>query len=304
MVITGLRPEKVVAFPADVLNLGTVHGKGRKIDGILPNLGAFAPSLIHMSNGGIMRNLMGGTTADSHNQRLFGTKAAAELYPRFNLKVGATGSAHLISVDAKWEELGEIAAKAGHGGGDFWELYYFARQILTGEKAPWDIYSASDVTLAGIQALRSAEAEGQPMEIPDFRQKDVRDKYRHDSWQQKHIDPARIFPDDQDLSVTGDFASAFAKAIPLMRLIRAAFDAMKVYECTVPEQRIQTIDLVKQLRDNLPAIRDAFLRLKKIADKYPDSMGGIAIREKFDLCEYDRVIDTEKCKNELNAWLL
>ena len=28
------------------------------------------------------------------------------------------------------------AMKAGHGGGDFWELYYFVRQILTGEKPP------------------------------------------------------------------------------------------------------------------------------------------------------------------------
>ena len=304
MVITGLRPEKVVAFPEDVLNIGTVHGKGRKTDGILPNLGAFAPSLIHMSNGGIVRNLMGGTTADSHNQRLFGTKAAAELYPRFNLKVGATGSAHTITIDAKWDALGELAAKAGHGGGDFWELYYFARQILTGEKAPWDIYAAADVTLAGIQALRSAEAEGQPMDIPDFRKKALRDRYRHDHWQQEHIDPARIFPEDQDLAITGDFAPAFANAFPLMRLIRAAFDAMKVYDYTIPEQRIQTIDLVKELRDKLPAIRIGFLRLKKIADAYPESMGGIAIREKFDLCEYDRVIDTEKCQSELNAWLL
>ncbi|MBP5182402.1 MAG: hypothetical protein J6331_05185, partial [Lentisphaeria bacterium] len=76
MVISGLRPEKVTAFPEDVFCKGTVHGKGRKVDGIVPNLCAFAPSLIQMSNGSVVRNLMGGSVSDSHQKRFFGTKAA------------------------------------------------------------------------------------------------------------------------------------------------------------------------------------------------------------------------------------
>ena len=182
MVITGLRPEKVVAFPTDVLYEGAVHGQGRKVDGIMPNLCAMCPSLVYMSNGGIVRNLMGGTSADGRTVRFYGTRAAAESYPSLMLKVGAMGSSHGIHVEPDWPELGDIADKAGHGGGDFWELYYFAREVLTGEKSPWNVYAAADVTLTGIQALRSAVAEGQPMEVPDFRRKDVRDRYRNDNW--------------------------------------------------------------------------------------------------------------------------
>lgn len=304
MVITGLRPEKVTAFPEDVENYGVLKGKGRKKDGILPSLGAFAPSLIQMSNGGITRNLMGGTTADSHNQRLFGTKASAEMHP-LRLKVGATGSAFHIQVKAQWPELGKLAAKTGHGGGDFWILYYFARQILTGEKAPWDIYAASDVTLAGIQALRSAEAEGVPMEIPDFRDKAVRDKYRNDNWQQKHIDPARIFPDNQDTSITNDFSATAIKLNHAATHVRKALDAIKVFPFATPEDQIKIINMVKDLRDTAPDYAETYKRARKIADAYPDSPGGRALIEMLvDVGEEKRLMQIEGFVAELNDWLL
>ncbi len=303
MQITGLRPEKVTAFPEDVLAIGTVHGKGRKVDGIMPNLGAMCPSLIRMSNGSIVRNLIGGTVADSHNQRLFGTRAAAQIFPEPVLRVGAVGESHWVRIAPKWDSLGEMAEKSGHGGGDFWELYFFAREILTGEKAPWDVYSGADVTLAGIQALRSAVAEGEPMEIPDFRDPAVRDRYRNDNWVQKHIDVDHIFPDDQDVSITGDFSPASAEARKYYKLVRAALDAMKVYEMTIPEDKINTLNLVRELRDKLPEVNAMFDRLRKIADAYPDSLGGIAIREKLELCEADRLKDTETFSAFLNNFL-
>lgn len=304
MVITGLRPEKVVAFPSDVQNYGVIKGRGRKIDGILPALGAFAPSLITMSNGGIVRNLMGGTTADSHHQRLFGTKASAEMHP-LKLKVGASGSSLNIAVKPAWSEMGDLAEKAGHGGGDFWELYYFARQILTGEKAPWDIYSSSDVTLAGIQALRSAEAEGTPMEIPDFRNKAARDRYRNDNWQQKHIDPYRIFPDDQRLAVTNDFSPAMIALNRDATNVRKAIDAIKVFPAALPEDKIKIIELVKNVRDSIPEYAVAYARARRIADAYPDSQGGRAILEMLvDVGEEKRVMDTAALVAELNAFLL
>ena len=304
MIITGLRPEKVTAFPADVLNYGVIKGKGRKIDGVLPCLGAFAPSLIQMSNGGIVRNLMGGTTADSHHQRLFGTKASAEMHP-LCLKVGATGSSFNFQVKPQWSEMGELAGKAGHGGGDFWELHYFARQILTGEKAPWDIYAAADATLAGIQALRSAEAEGVPMEIPDFRQKTVRDRYRKDNWVQKHIDPYRIFPDNQDLTITGDFSAVGLALNPAVTRVRQALDAMKAFSIAVPEHQIRIITLVKEVRDAASEYAKTYARARKIADAYPDSPGGRALIEMLvDVGEESRVMPTEAFVSELNEWLL
>ncbi len=304
MIITGLRPEKVTAFPEDVQNYGVIKGRGRKTDGILPGLGAFAPSLIQMSNGGIVRNLMGGTTADSHHQRLFGTKASAEMHP-LCLKVGATGSSFNFQVKPQWSALGELAAQAGHGGGDFWELYYFARQILAGEKAPWDIYAAADATLAGIQALRSAEAEGTPMEIPDFRQKAARDRYRQDHWSQKHIDPDRIFPDNQDLAITGDFSAAGLALNRAATRVRQALDAMQAFAVAVPEDQIKIITLVKAVRAAAPEYAKIYARARRIADAYPDSPGGRALSELLvDVGEEARVMSTATLISDLNAWLL
>ena len=295
MVITGLRPEKVVAFPTDVLYEGAVHGKGRKVDGIMPNLCAMCPSLIYMSNGGIVRNLMGGTSADGRNLRLFGTRAAAEAFPYdgvpLTLKVGAMGDAHFVHVEPDWPGQGEIAERAGHGGGDFWELYYFAREILMGEKAPWNVYAAADVTLAGIQALRSAVAEGQPMEVPDFRKKEVRDRYRNDNWVQNHIDPDRIFPDDQNLEITKNFCDYYKAAMPYVKLLRITLDAMKVFGVTKAEDKINTINRVKELRAKLPAAKEALDKLRSIYEAYPESQGGIAIKEKLAVCEASRLDD-------------
>jgi len=304
MVITGLRPEKVVALPPDVQNYGVLKGKGRKIDGILPSLGAFAPSLITMNNGGVVRNLMGGTTADSHHQRLFGTKASSEMYP-LQLKVGATGSSFNIAVKPNWSEMGDLAEKAGHGGGDFWELYYFVRQILTGEKAPWDIYSSSDVTLAGIQALRSAEAEGTPMEIPNFRDKSVCDRYRNDHWQQKHIDPAKIFPNNQNLAITNDFSPAMLALDDAATNVRMAVDAIKVFPAALPEDKIRIIDHVKKVRDSIAEYTVTYTRARRIANAYPDSQGGHALLEMLvDIGEEQRVMDGASFIAELNAFLI
>lgn len=302
MVISGLRPEKVTAFPEDVLSRGCVHGKGRKVDGIMPNLCAFAPSLIQMSNGGIVRNLMGGSTADSRMQRFFATKASAI---GNKLTLGAAESkVGVLEIEPEWEAMGKAAESAGHGGGDFWTLYYFARQIHTGEKAPWDIYSAADVTLAGIQALRSAVHEGTPMEVPDFRSKEVRDRYRDDYWMAPHIDPARIFPDDQDLAITGDFAAACKEAVPLIMLVRQALDGMKVYEFVRSEQKITVINKVKELRAKLPDIAKSYRRLRKIADAYPESQGGIALLEKLELGDEALILDQDAITEKINNFLL
>jgi len=305
MVISGLRPTKVVSLPEDVYSLGCVHGKGRKVDGIVPNLSAFCPSLIQMSNGCVVRNLMGGTSCNSFKRRLFGTKAAADLEGGLHLVLGADGNSRTtLKMDPQWEGMGAEAEKAGHGGGDFWELYYFARQILTGEKAPWDVYAASDVTITGIQALRSALAEGQPMEVPDFRDKAVRDRYRNDNFLPPHIDPAHIFPDDQDLAITGDFAPVCKTMIPLIRLVRSTLDAMKVYDFVQKDQQIIVIDQVKELRSKIGEVQACYKRMRKIADAYPESQGGIAMREKLEIGEEALVMDTDKLTSMLNEFLL
>ena len=301
MVISGLRPEKVTAFPEDVSCLGTVHGKGRKIDGIAPNLGAFAPSLIRMSNGSIVRNLMGGTVSDSHQKRFFGTKAA---YDGKFLHLGTANGGPRLDIDPQWDEMGAEAEKAGHGGGDFWELYYFARQIFTGEKAPWDIYAASDVTLAGIQALRSAMNEGEPMEIPDFRKKEVRDQYRNDNWMAKHLDPKGIFPEDQDTAVTYNFAPTAGALQGHVVLVRSVLDGIKVYDVLKEESKFVIVKKAKELRSKLDEVISVYKDARKIYEAYPDSQGGEALKEKLELGDEKFVLDKEAVLKKLDEFLL
>ena len=160
------------------------------------------------------------------------------------------------------------------------------------------------MTLVGIQALRSAVAEGQPMEIPDFRKKEVRDRYRNDNWIQKHVDPDRIFPDDQDLAITSHFCEYYSAAQPFITLMRSTLDAMKVFDVTRQAERINTINLVKDLRAKLPQAKAAFDKLRSIHDAYPTSPGGVAIKEKLILCEADRLEDMDAFDNFLKDFLL
>ncbi|MBP5182409.1 MAG: hypothetical protein J6331_05220, partial [Lentisphaeria bacterium] len=220
------------------------------------------------------------------------------------LHIGGAERGPRLEIDPQWDEMGQEAEKAGHGGGDFWELYYFARQIVTGEKAPWDVYAASDVTRAGIQALRSALSEGEPMEIPDFRKKEVRDRYRSDNWMAKHIEPEKIFPEDQDTTITNDFAPACKAFVPLVSLVRSALDGMKVYDAVKKENRILVIEKVKELRSRLDEIQKSYSRVRKIADAYPDSQGGEALREKLELGEEARIMDKNALLAELDDFLI
>ena len=112
MVITGERPVRVVALP------GAQKLAGYLIDS--PEaMGGISPSLIEMSNGGLVRNLMGATANDTHVQRLWGTRGAAELGvgKGMQLRLGASGGSPKFEVTPSWDALGELAASTGHGGG-------------------------------------------------------------------------------------------------------------------------------------------------------------------------------------------
>jgi predicted dehydrogenase len=79
-------------------------------------------------------------------------------------------------------ELGEEAARAGHGGGDFFVLHHFAQALRTGS-APWlDVYRGLAMTTVGIQAWRSALAGGRPYPIPNWRDEAERAPYADDHW--------------------------------------------------------------------------------------------------------------------------
>lgn len=276
MVITGERPVRVQSLPCTPRLAGYLQQKGK---------GGFAtPSLIRMSNGGLVRNLMGATTNDSHVQRVWGTRGAAEQGTGGGLKLrlGAGGGAPKFEVKPTEDALGELAAKTGHGGGDFWVLYYFARQILFGEKAPFDIYSAADVTIPGILAYRSACEDGKPYDVPDFRKKKDRDAWRGDTWEQERYDVKNgCFPKDADRALTGRFTTVMKNLIQYSMAYRAYADWAKVREDLVNPESADR--LAFELLPSADAIKAVYAEARKIADAYPASDGARVLREMLEL---------------------
>jgi len=109
----------------------------------------------------------------------------------------------------------ELAMKAGHGGGDFFTLYYFAEAIRKQEQPYLDVYRGVAMSIVGIQAYRSALADGTTMEIPDFRKESDRKHYEKDDW---NPDPAKRKPGHPWSSIDGNktpstFALNYARKI-------------------------------------------------------------------------------------------
>ena len=305
MQITGTRPVKVTALPAGIFPFGQTI-----MDGPLTNhsgRGA-SPQLIQMDNGAIVRNLMSGLTGDSHLRRLWGKYASVDLTDGIKIRVGASGHGRQYKVDSKWDSLGELAERTGHGGGDFWEIYYFARQILTGEKAPWDIYAASDVTVTGIMALKSIYS-GKAQEVPDFRIKEVRDRYRNDHFTTDHIDPNHVFPDGHDRNKTRHFTSIMARMSSLMgqegiTMVRNVFDGLKLEkDFSDPGEHEQLVQDVRTLIRDLPSIAKNYRNARALMEAYPDCPAGRALASTLATGYEEKVIDTDRTIAELKAWL-
>ncbi len=68
-----------------------------------------------------------------------------------------------------WKQLGEEAIQAGHGGGDYFVMYDFARAVAGEIDPPIDVYDA--VTWSSIFpiSLENVKRNGEPLDIPDFR---------------------------------------------------------------------------------------------------------------------------------------
>ena len=70
----------------------------------------------------------------------------------------------------------------GHGGSDYYSMYNFVQKILGDPDADIiDVYEALDMFLPGLFAYRSALRGSIPMEIPNLRDRAVRELYRNDT---------------------------------------------------------------------------------------------------------------------------
>ena len=303
MHITGLRPVMVEALPNTVITPGALLAPGFK-----SSAGA---SLVRMSNGGVMRNLMGSMTMDNHTGgRLWGTKAGADKMTRGHLRlcIGADGSGMKTEVVPEWPEIGRFAEKTGHGGGDFWELYYFAREILTGEKAPWNIYAACDVTITGILAARSAARGGEPQRVPDFRDKAERDAYR-DDWAEDVpvFDPASVFPPDADKELVKDFDRIMVELFHndgAQRQLYTYVQGRRLFDNLAdPAAKRSVIDVARGLPALLPRMAEYCRLAQRIRDAYPDSIGGRTLDRALAHLPLDMILDHGKTSAEIADWL-
>lgn len=278
MHITGLRPTRVTALPAAVTLPAYPLTALQSRSGI-------APSLINMSNGSVVRNLMGATTNDTHQQRIWGTRAGAEIIDgKLRVRVGATGHGQQVEIIPHWDDLGDLAAKTGHGGGDFWVLYYFARNILFGEPGPFDIYKASDCTLQGILAYRSSVENGKPYDIPDFRDPLQRDIWRNDHFAQPQFDHREgLFPKDQDKDLTLNFSQTIRDLITCATTYRAYRDAVQLINDLAAPSAAKTAAVALQAK--IPLLNSCQVMAKRIIDRYPDSVGARVLREMYEMSE-------------------
>ncbi len=101
------------------------------------------------------------------------------------------GESEVQTVCAKWfedDEMNKLAGDAGHGGGDYWVAYYFAKYVNEDVEPFFNVYRSVAMSAVAIQALRSSFNNGKEYPIPDFRNEEERK-----IWENDHDSP---FPDE------------------------------------------------------------------------------------------------------------
>ena len=183
--MTGLRPVSVVGFEGGMNQRNLRAGcKG----------GQFGIEMVTLENGGIVKSIHGGLYKNSIWYSVYGSKGRLEcgredamdghigkLYINKDEYDGGYETGSLNAVCPQHAPEGEVEG-FGHGGSDFFSMYYFIKKILGDEDADTiDVYEALDMFLPGLFAYRSVMAGGIPMELPNLRDQAERDKWRHDT---------------------------------------------------------------------------------------------------------------------------
>ena len=183
--ITGLRPVSVTGFE------GTKNHRGLRGGS---KAGAFGIEMVTLENGGIVKSIHGGLYKDSIWYSVYGSLGRMEcgredardghigkLYVNKDEYDGGYGTGTLNTYFPQHAPSDEVAG-FGHGGSDFFSMYYFIKKILGDEDADTiDVYEALDMFLPGHFAYRSILAGGIPMAIPNLRNKEERDAWRNDT---------------------------------------------------------------------------------------------------------------------------
>jgi len=184
LTITGTRPVRVVGF--ETPNTGAGFGQLG---------GSSAMELCQMSNGATVKSLHA-----VHLKRepsslwccIYGTRGMAEAdrwgHGSDAVNVFLEGDRetpyekHYVP---RWPIDTALSRKiGGHGGSDFYTMHFFLEKILgrSDGAESIDVYTALDMTTPGILAYKSILAGNRPFEVPDFRKKSARDRFRGDNF--------------------------------------------------------------------------------------------------------------------------
>lgn len=181
---TGLRPVSATGFegPKTERNLRTGAKSGQ-----------FGVEMVTLENGGIVKSIHGGLYENSVWYTMYGSKGRMEC-AREDAGAGSINRIYVKSDEhsgdykpslENYEPKRELDAKNrnfGHGGSDFYTMYNFVEKLNGNADAEViNVYEALDMFLPGLFAYRSILAGGKPMEIPNLRDKAVRNRWRNDT---------------------------------------------------------------------------------------------------------------------------
>lgn len=183
--ITGLRPVKVTGFESPLVERKIRAGS---------KSGLFGMELITLENGGIIKSIHGDLYQNSIWYTVYGGKGRMEsaredaekddvqtIYVKADEYSGQYGESKVDCYRPDFG-LGDKSKEFGHGGSDFYTMYHFVEKILGKPKADTiDVYEALDMFLPGMFAYRSVLQGGIPVDIPNLRKKEEREKYRNDT---------------------------------------------------------------------------------------------------------------------------
>ena len=152
-----------------------------------------------MDNDAVFKLIQGGLPGHSIFYRLHGERGLMET----GRGPGYWGPGSVRVVHDEWDcRPGEVpervyfpsfpewardAAKAGHGGGDYFTNYFFAKAIRTGRQPYLDVYRGVAMSVIGILAWKSVLNNGGGYAVPDFRDEKSRKACENDRWQPMDI---------------------------------------------------------------------------------------------------------------------
>jgi hypothetical protein len=138
------------------------------------------------------------------------------------------------------------------------------------------------------------------VEIPDFRNKEVREKYRNDDFAQEHFDPAAIFPQDCDKAQAGRFNSLMLKLISNAQILRAAFDGSVIWnDLRDDSARLTVLKSVEKAEKLLPEFFSVREEAEALIAAYPDSLAAKPLAEMLVLQMPELGASEENLKDQL-----